>query len=299
MAQRRQDHIVTIGDYNVSSQDLPKGPYYCICGAVHPAKYSRDRHVAGDIKSKQSPCATGPSVPAENARWRGIGVHRASFPSHLSHCVNASCKKHFHCFLLGVFNECNVNDTLCVLVFAQETAQPASLDVDEGPSSKRHRPDALKDVIVNAGLARKALMDDAPQLSSLGLNERVMVLKHLGQQASRDDEYFSLPMAARALQDAGSDLQSLELVSAPPGPLFPGDSLFGASNQASAARGYLESHPWRGTKRGCPRWTLFVVPNRIYMYDEFKVQSYSILSGGTSKKVPDIITQHVKQCLES
>ncbi|KAF9993425.1 hypothetical protein BGZ65_011039 [Modicella reniformis] len=37
----------------------------------------------------------------------------------------------------------------------------------------------------------------------------------------------------------------------------------------------------------------FVVPNSIY--DKFKVQSYSTLSGGTSEKVPDIIRRHVKQ----
>ncbi|KAI8351237.1 hypothetical protein B0O80DRAFT_456080 [Mortierella sp. GBAus27b] len=37
----------------------------------------------------------------------------------------------------------------------------------------------------------------------------------------------------------------------------------------------------------------FVVPNRIY--DEFKVQSYSTAAGTTSKKVPGIITRHVKQ----
>ena len=117
-------------------------------------------------------------------------------------------------------------------------------DAGEGPSSKRHNPDTLKDAIIDAGLAHKAIRDDAPQLSSLDSKERVLVLKHFRQQASRDDMYFSLPETACALQKEHADLQendtdaelqendadlskignyiqSLELLSAPPNTQFP------------------------------------------------------------------------------
>lgn len=58
MAQRRQDHIIRIGDYDIAFQDLPNGPYYCICGATHALKGNRDRHIAGDIRAKRNPCET-------------------------------------------------------------------------------------------------------------------------------------------------------------------------------------------------------------------------------------------------
>jgi hypothetical protein len=94
-------------------------------------------------------------------------------------------------------------------------------DAGEGPSSKHHRPGTLMDAIVSSGLARKAIVDGYPNLTTLDSKERVMVLKHLGQPVGMSNKYFSLCSTARALRDASADLQSLELLSAPDGTLFP------------------------------------------------------------------------------
>jgi hypothetical protein len=64
------------------------------------------------------------------------------------------------------------------------------------------------DAIVSAKLEDKAIEDDAPQLSTLDLRERVMVLKRLGQSASKDDVYHSLPKTAHALQIEHANLQN-------------------------------------------------------------------------------------------
>ncbi|KAF9993307.1 hypothetical protein BGZ65_011194, partial [Modicella reniformis] len=94
-------------------------------------------------------------------------------------------------------------------------------EAGEGPSSQRYRPQTLKDVIMSAGLAHKAIEDDVSNISKLDSKERVMVLNHLGRQVDKSDIYYSLPETARDLQKAGTDIQSLELLSAPPGTRFP------------------------------------------------------------------------------
>ncbi|KAF9352096.1 hypothetical protein BGX26_010023 [Mortierella sp. AD094] len=96
--------------------------------------------------------------------------------------------------------------------------------VEQPKAPKRDREDDdddLKNAIVAAGLADKALEDGNPVLSGLDANEKTRLLEFLGRRVPLSDGYRSLLDTALSLKKAGHNMDDLKKFSTPNGRLLP------------------------------------------------------------------------------
>ncbi|KAF9342812.1 hypothetical protein BGX34_007631, partial [Mortierella sp. NVP85] len=93
-------------------------------------------------------------------------------------------------------------------------------DASEGPSFKRHGARShLLDVIKEAGLTKKAVVDDISDLTRLDNNDRVSLLRFIGQDVDKANRFRLLLETACTLH--GSSFENSDLISSPSNNSFP------------------------------------------------------------------------------